>query len=238
MSIEKPASKDFPLEFQEELIDLIKRLIPCTAIRFSLINPKFDTKGFYSYNVNWKMEKLYREYYRHMDPMRPSRYENTDVRLVCSDTMLSREEWQDSVFFKEFMKPQHYDHNIDIFFRKSGKIIAVLALVRDDKMGPFREDEAELLRHLQPFMQYALNSVYLPRRFVEREDFGSRYRLTERELDVMEVIMAGADTRTMACELNLSVATIKTHLQHIFEKTRVRSTRELVCKLLQELNVD
>ena len=230
-------NKNFPVEFQQELIDLVRNLMPVSAVRFWLINPQMNLKGYVSYNIDAETEEIYQEKYSHLDPMHPSRYENTDVTVICSDTMMPAEEWRRSAFYREFMAPRHYNHDVDVFFRNGGKIIAVLTVVRDNILGAFTREELLLLQRIQPFLEYSLNSVYLPRRFSERELFTRSFSLTERELDVVEIVMAGSDIKTMASELNLSQATVKTHLQHIFEKTGVHSTRELISTLFRELNI-
>lgn len=53
---------------------------------------------------------------------------------------------------------------------------------------------------------------------------------------MLETLMAGVEIKTMARELNLSTATVKTHLQHIFEKVGVRSSKELISTLFRELS--
>jgi DNA-binding CsgD family transcriptional regulator len=231
------ANRNFPVEFQRRLIDLVRSIIPVSAVRFWLVNPQVDLKGYVSYNVDAGTEEVYQGQYSHLDPMHPSRFENTEDTVICSDTMMSAELWRRSIFYKEFMAPRHFDHDADIFFRNAGKIIAVLSMLRDNTLGAFSAGELLLLQHMQPFLEYSLNNVYLPKRFSERELFSSKFSFTGRELDVVEVVMAGMDIKTMAGELNLSQATVKTHLQHIFEKTAVHSTRELISILFRELNI-
>ena len=228
--------EDFPIKYQVELINLVKNLINSSAVRFWLINPKIDFKGIVSYNVDKQTEEVYQNKYSGMDPIHPSRFENTDITVICSDTLMSNNEWRNSDFYKEFMAPRHYDHDADVFFRSGGKIIAVLSILRDDNIGPFDNRDLDLLRCLQPFMEYTLNNIYLPQRFTEREYLSEKFTLTDRELDVVEIVMSGVDTKTLARELNLSIATVKTHLQHIFEKLGVHSTKELISTLFRELN--
>lgn len=110
-----------------------------------------------------------------LDPLRPSNFEDTDTGVVCSDTIMSDEEWRQPYFYREFMAPRHYDHDADIFFRRGGRIIAVLSVLRSDEIGPFNQGELELLKNLQPFMEYTLNSIYLPQRITEREFFSEKY---------------------------------------------------------------
>jgi DNA-binding CsgD family transcriptional regulator/PAS domain-containing protein len=57
--------------------------------------------------------------------------------------------------------------------------------------------------------------------------------LTRTEADVALHILRGADVRQIADELSISVATVRTHLQHVFDKTDTHRQAELVRHLLR-----
>ena len=59
----------------------------------------------------------------------------------------------------------------------------------------------------------------------------SVYGLTERERDVTRLVLEGSSTQQMADELVLSPHTVQQHLKSIFDKTGVRSRRDLVGKV-------
>jgi DNA-binding CsgD family transcriptional regulator len=57
------------------------------------------------------------------------------------------------------------------------------------------------------------------------------YQLTEREQDVTSLVLQGASTHEIADALFISSTTVQQHLKRMFEKTSVRSRRDLVGKV-------
>jgi DNA-binding CsgD family transcriptional regulator len=58
------------------------------------------------------------------------------------------------------------------------------------------------------------------------------YRLTKAEGDIALRAMHGADPKRISDELSVSVTTVRTHLQHVFDKTNTHRQAELVHLLL------
>jgi len=59
----------------------------------------------------------------------------------------------------------------------------------------------------------------------------SVYGLTAREQDVTRFILQGRSTIDIALDLSMSVHTVQEHLKNVFDKTGVRSRRDLVAKI-------
>jgi len=66
-------------------------------------------------------------------------------------------------------------------------------------------------------------------RQAERADLAERVaRLTPREREVMQLVVAGSANREIAAELGLSVKTVEVHRARVMEKMKVDSLAELV----------
>lgn len=60
------------------------------------------------------------------------------------------------------------------------------------------------------------------------DDFLKRFRLTQREFEVIQLIKAGNSTNEMANKLNLSTHTVITHRKNIHLKLNIQNERELI----------
>ncbi|MBS1818082.1 MAG: helix-turn-helix transcriptional regulator [Acidobacteria bacterium] len=61
--------------------------------------------------------------------------------------------------------------------------------------------------------------------------FRSRYRLSRREAEVVELVLLGYRNRDIAATLGTAPTTIKKHLTHIFDKVGVDTRTQLIARL-------
>jgi len=67
---------------------------------------------------------------------------------------------------------------------------------------------------------------------------GLRPRLTDRELDVLRLVVKGLPNREIAGELFISQNTVKNHVRNILDKLRVRSKTEAATLAVRERLLD
>ena len=61
--------------------------------------------------------------------------------------------------------------------------------------------------------------------------FRTRYRLSKREADVVELVLLGYRNKDIAATLGTSPTTIKKHLTHIFDKVGVDTRTQLIARI-------
>jgi DNA-binding CsgD family transcriptional regulator len=111
-----------------------------------------------------------------------------------------------------------------ISVRPSGKrpyVVHVLPSHRRNADGPLRQPMA-LVLIIDPEDEPEPAAALLRR----------LYRLTDAEADVALRMMHGADLKEISEELSVSLTTLRTHLQHVFDKTDTHRQAELVRLLL------
>ncbi len=228
----------FPNRFQQESLDLIERLLPVDSSGFYLVAADMRHSGVVLHNISAAAERQYAQRYQFSDPLHPRHFRHSDICLVNIDEVIAESELLQSDYYRSFMAPLGHRHVTDLYFRRDGEVVAIMTLLRSTESGPFSAQELTLLRSLQPFLQYSLNATYVPARQSQRNALQGRYGLTARELDVVEQVVGGASNKRIAQELSLSLATVKTHLQHIFAKMQVASRTEMSARILRDLDAE
>ncbi len=228
---DRDARENFPNHFQRESLELVNRLLPLSSSGFYLVGPDMEHRGVVMRDLSPLTERDYTENYREIDPLNPALFATASTRVALIDEQMPAAELLQSRYYQEFMQPLGHRHVADMFFRYRQDIIAVLTMLRGVELGPFLAGEVALLEALQPFLEYTLNRLYLPRRYRQRRTVQESYGLTDRELDVVELVVGGASNKAIASELGLSLATVKTHIQHIFQKMDVPSRAVLSARV-------
>lgn len=222
--------------FQQSLFEMTAKLVPVDGQRFNIYVPKIQLHQEVGLGDEVAaMSQDYASTYWWMDPLHPSNFEDTDTLVVTNSMLMTDSAWENSEYFEKFFKPHGYFHNVDLFFRQKERIIAVLSLIRRDRNSRFTDQEIELLKKVQPFIQYTLSKVYLPKRVHNRQSLSDKYELTARELDVLELALTGASNKILVEKLKISLPTLRTHLQNIYTKVGVHSSSELISVVLRIL---
>jgi DNA-binding CsgD family transcriptional regulator len=132
--------------------------------------------------------------------------------LRLSD-VVSRVRLRRSPFYSLVMRPLGREHELKLWLPAPPGHARYFELERGS--GPdFDERERSFLSLLRPHL------ALLRARWERRPQLAS---LTERELDVLALVAQGLTNRQISSRLFISPATVRTHLEHIYDKLGVRS---------------
>jgi ATP/maltotriose-dependent transcriptional regulator MalT len=114
---------------------------------------------------------------------------------------------------------------IEFFFRRNDRIVAGMCVLWGQGCK-IPDGTMNIAEKIHDYLEFNLTS-----RLSSASDEPARYGLTARELEVVELLCCGRTNREISECLNIGLATVKTHLIHIFEKLGVE-TRSAVVALM------
>lgn len=136
-----------------------------------------------------------------------------------------------SEYYSEFLKRWQVKDTAEIFFRKrNGDPVFGMSLIRAQDQSPFNGFDKKILSSF-----YSLSEKYLHHHIdtLDCDYLSQSYHLTKKEILVIEQLLKGINNHSIANNLNCSLATVKTHIQHIYQKINVNTRQELICKFLR-----
>jgi len=208
------------------------------SMAFNLIDPDLSRHVVeLGDNKRLDMNRYLEEFYKH-DPARVQIMERRPEKIVFLRDFVTPADLNEFKYYREFLHPTGVEHIADLFFRRNGKITASICIHRDATMPAFNENDLKQLLPARDFIEFSLNTVYRPKREGQLQEIATRYSLSRRELEVVIELIDGADNNTIAGRLFISLATVKTHLNHIFEKMEVSSRTKLLSVVLRDVIED
>lgn len=152
--------------------------------------------------------------------------------------------WQPGCLVSDVVMPGLNGLNMQLQMRERGIDIPVIFVTAHGDVPMVRE---ALKNGAVDFLEKPLSAVELlesvqralacddARRRQQREAMTITAQfdcLTEREREILELLVAGQSNKAVAAGLGISPRTVETHRNNIFKKLRVRSLPELLGKLL------
>jgi DNA-binding CsgD family transcriptional regulator len=119
-----------------------------------------------------------------------------------------------------------------VFASDGGEHLGGISLLWTHRVERSARREHDLLQSLQRYIQLSFRKALQGTPIGWRRTVARVYRLTRREVQIVELVCAGHSNAQLAQHLDLSVATVKTHLQHVFEKLGVSKRAALVRRAL------
>lgn len=186
----------------------------------SKYDEKFEKEFVISYD-NTYYSKSYSRWIHYEDE--PVVYRETDF--------ISNEMREKTEYFKFYLKPKNLIYSCGCELIAEKKNLGVVTLYREAQNGDYNDKELYILEILLPHLINLLSNKRSIDDFIigdleNLEDKG----LTNREMQVLNLIYKGHDNISISEILHISVNTVKKHIYNIFSKLEVNTRMQLISK--------
>jgi DNA-binding NarL/FixJ family response regulator len=220
-------SPDHVMRLKAHALRAVTALVPAAQAFFVAVTRRLEIENAVALQADDSELSLAREWERYVseiadvDPFAPHRVGASNATvLALSDVGAA------ATPFARHLESIGMSDIITMYVRSAGTIVAGIALTRASGSPPFSATDAVSLRRIQPLLEHAylcaVEPTAEPSYDVLRGD-----GLTDREVDVVELVVRGATNAEIARSLSLSEATVKSHLARIYTKLGIRSRTRL-----------
>lgn len=159
---------------------------------------------------------------------------------------LSPSGFKDSEYYKTWYRNCGYQDECGFVIPTSGQGFVNIALGKTAARATFSKRERKVLEDIYPAVEALCQQHWVQARGNDDnvnlraqlhnalESFGSSL-LTERETQVINLVLHGHSTKTVADKLSISMETVKLHRKHAYAKLEVSSQAELFYLFLDSL---
>lgn len=156
--------------------------------------------------------------------------------VVAASSLMAEQERMKTDLYRKCYEPNQLHYSLYMTIASHSEYLGILVLYKKRGDGDFTPEDKFILEILSEH----LNSRFYHQRYGDcpiavkerrRRQYAFFYGLTEREVDIAELIYKGKNNVEICEELVISHNTLKKHLQHIYRKVGVNSRSQLVCIL-------
>lgn len=175
----------------------------------------------------------------------------TDYRARTGDLSAARltdvlpwRRYRESAIYREYFRPGCRDHMLDLGLHAGGDVQRTLLLCRLRGDSDFSDRDRAVLEVLRPHVRAREARAELHRRLTHPTVESPAWRLaraepelTPREREILLRVAEGKTNATIAVELWISPATVKKHLENVYDKLGVGSRAAAASRLRDEIRV-
>jgi len=190
-----------------------------------------------SINMNDANLGNYERYFQFRDPITPALQRRRTA--TCVSEIIDRARFERTEFFNDFLTRDGLHFGVNFYAYAGGHNIGDLRIWRGRHKEDFSRRDVEILDAIG----VAFTQALLQRRLTELpngqidvsarvERCGKTVALTPRQKEIAAAILRGCSDRTIADELCISLPTVRTHVQSIYQKFGVSSRTQLARQML------
>ncbi|QWG11547.1 DNA-binding response regulator [Bradyrhizobium sediminis] len=198
-----------------QAIRFARGILDASATAFYEVDEGLNLNRFLLSGIPVDFHRQYVERMNQFDPLHPKRAASKPFALLSVAT--ERCPTAESAAYRSFAGQCGIVDMVEFFFRRDDRIVAGMSVAWG--AGCRIPDGAmNIAGKIHDYLEFNLVG-----RAASPAEEPARYGLTSRELDVVELLCCGRTNREISECLQIGLATVKTHLIHIFEKLGVET---------------
>ena len=220
-------------EFIDETFRLLSGTLGASRLVFYSVDDNNNLHNFVCSRVPSEFLKIYiREMHAH-DPLhvRQIKHEQSPVLKMNDAGRYSAE--SEVALYRQFLDVFHVSDTIELIFQRDSQIYAGICVMWTADDAKPSDTQFHLANTLHPYISFNLKAVFARSKAAEVQKANALLHLTQREAEVARLLCCGRTNADIAQCLGIGLATVKTHLIHIFDKAGVDNRAGLVSRMMQ-----
>lgn len=241
-------------DFHQETLTSIERVLGASSSMYGSLSQerqKMRAVGGVEHGVPEGAVARWCTRYQNQDPFFKcylANFSTTSNHVVLSGDVIDHKDFLASRFYNEFLRPQSIYHVMIIGLKSNeGVPIGVLGLHRSRRDKAFTDKDATKANLLAPSLTGAVERICAREQISQysgaddtpdcsgrralRPQRLQQFGLSNREIDVVNLVQQGLTDALIADQLCISVRTVSNHLRAIYEKTAVHNRTALLYRL-------
>lgn len=229
ISARHSSSRELRHKAANALLDLVDGDM-CASYEWNPVQKKFESGVGINLSNNHVERYLNHFQYRH-SPRMSRMLSRRGVSLVSD--VVSSNDLHNSEIYTELLQPDRHKFGMNLAVYDGETYLTDLRIWRSGGTRDFTQRDVTLLKMLEPALAsaYKRTSRALPTS-TELMGVARAEGLSAREARIAGLVAEGLADKEIARQLDLSFATVRTHLNNAFKKLGVRNRTELATSLL------
>lgn len=213
-------------EFGLQCLQAFSRVVPASYLAFYQVDSQLRPRDFQLLRMNARTHRDYLDHYCDFDPLQPALWLDERRPVMPLREAMLRQACDSRRIYQGFLARHGIRDVAEVISRHGNRPVVGISLLRTGNLAPFNAEELQRLDGLRSLLDLAV------RRLPEApKEVNALAGLTPREREIALLLREGIGNKDLARQLDLGLATVKTHLIHLFRKTGARSRTELVRRL-------